>query len=72
MVGLFEPKAASWNVLEIPRLFSFGEIEPDWNRMLPFMEEAVSRVPSAGEAGVKKLFCGKIEIGVRCVRLSRM
>jgi glycine/D-amino acid oxidase-like deaminating enzyme len=32
MVGLFEGKAKSWNVNSIPTDFSFGEIEPDWER----------------------------------------
>merc|ERR1719191_1105841 len=43
LVGLFEPEAAAWNVDAIPRDFSFGEIEPDWERMGPFLERAMSR-----------------------------
>ena len=51
MVGLFEPKAAAWNVGAIPRDFSFGEIEPDWERMAPYVEKAMGRVPATLEAG---------------------
>ena len=40
-----QPRAAAWNVAEIPRDFSFGEISPDWERMTPYLEEAMSRVP---------------------------
>ena len=58
MVGLFEPEAAAWNVGEIPSDFSFGEIEPDWDRMAPFLEKACGRVPAAGAAGVRTFFCG--------------
>lgn len=58
MVGLFEPVAAAWNVNRIPGDFSFGEITPDWERMAPFVEKAMSRVPRTMEVGVKKFFCG--------------
>ena len=58
MVGLFEPKCAPWNIKRIPENFSFGEIEPDWDRMGPFLEKAMSRVPITKELGIKKFFCG--------------
>ena len=58
MVGLFEPRAAAWRVDSIPRDFSFGEIPPDWDRMTPFLERAMSRVPVTLEAGIRKFFCG--------------
>ena len=58
MVGLFEPVCAPWRVEGIPETFSFGEIAPDWDRMEPFIEKAMSRVPVALEAGIKKIFCG--------------
>lgn len=58
MVGLFESKAAAWNVKQIPNQFSFGEIEPDWERMSPFLEKAMARVPRTLDAGIMKFFCG--------------
>ena len=58
MIGLFEPKCAPWNVRGVPDDFSFGEIQPDWDRMGPYIETAMSRVPIAMTTGVKKLFCG--------------
>ncbi len=58
MVGLFEGKAASWNVNHIPNNFTFGEIEPDWERMAPYVEAAMNRVPETFNVGVKKFFCG--------------
>ncbi|MFO1265480.1 MAG: FAD-dependent oxidoreductase, partial [Rubrivivax sp.] len=58
MVGLFEPVCAPWRIEGIPEDFSFGELPPDWDRMLPFLERAMSRVPVTTEVGMKKLFCG--------------
>ena len=58
MLGLFERMGAPWNVEEIPNDFSFGEIEPDWNRMGPYLEKAMERVPITLNTGVKKFFCG--------------
>jgi glycine cleavage system aminomethyltransferase T/glycine/D-amino acid oxidase-like deaminating enzyme len=58
MIGLFEPVCAPWAVDGIPADFSFGEIPPDWERMTPFLEKAMSRVPITQEAGIKKFFCG--------------
>ncbi len=58
MIGLFEPVCAPWNVKGIPGDFSFGEIQPDWDRMGPYVEKAMSRVPISMNAGVKKFFCG--------------
>ena len=58
MLGLFEPGAAPWKLDGIPDDFSFGEIEPDWDRVGPHLERAYSRVPSVLDIGVRKLFCG--------------
>ena len=58
MIGMFEPVCALWNVRGIPGDFSFGEIQPDWERMGPYLEKAMARVPISMNAGVKKFFCG--------------
>jgi 4-methylaminobutanoate oxidase (formaldehyde-forming) len=58
MIGLFEPVCAPWRVQGIPDDFSFGEIQPDWDRMGPYVEKAMQRVPISMESGVKKFFCG--------------
>ena len=58
MIGLFEPLCAPWKVGGIPEDFSFGEIPPDWERMLPYVETAMRRIPASMDAGVKKFFCG--------------
>ncbi len=58
MIGLFEPVCAPWKVDGVPGDFSFGEIQPDWDRMGPYVERAMQRVPISMNAGVKKFFCG--------------
>jgi len=61
LLGLFEPVAAPWGMDKtggIPKGFSFGEIPPDWDRMMPHLETAMKRIPSAQDAGVHKFFCG--------------
>jgi 4-methylaminobutanoate oxidase (formaldehyde-forming) len=58
MVGMFEPVCAPWHVDAIPDDFAFGEIQPDWERMGPFLETAMKRVSVTMQAGIKKLFCG--------------
>jgi glycine cleavage system aminomethyltransferase T/glycine/D-amino acid oxidase-like deaminating enzyme len=58
MLGLFEPVAAPWGLDGIPEDFSFGELPPDWDRMMPFIETAMARIPAVREAGIRKLFCG--------------
>ena len=58
MIGLFEPICAPWKIEGIPDDFSFGELPPDWDRMGPYVETAMKRVPITMEVGVKKFFCG--------------
>jgi len=58
MLGMFEPVAGPWGMNGIPDDFSFGEIPPDWNRLMPYLETAMKRIPIAKEAGVHKFFCG--------------
>ncbi len=58
MVGLFEPRAAAWAVDGIPASASFTTLKPDWDRMSPFLETAMARVPVTLEAGVRTFFCG--------------
>jgi 4-methylaminobutanoate oxidase (formaldehyde-forming) len=58
MVGLFEPHAAAWSVDGIPPTASFTTLKPDWDRMTPFLERAMARVPVTLEVGVRTFFCG--------------
>jgi glycine cleavage system aminomethyltransferase T/glycine/D-amino acid oxidase-like deaminating enzyme len=58
MLGLFEPVCAPWRVDGIPADFSFGELPPDWDRMGPYLEATMSRVPITSQIGIRKFFCG--------------
>ena len=58
LLGVFEPVGAPWSVSGIPRDFSFGEIQPDWDRLMPYLEPVMERVPMVKNAGIHKLFCG--------------
>ena len=58
MVGLFEREAQPWGLHGIPKDFAFGDIPPNWERMVPWIERAMQRVPCLLETGIKLLFCG--------------
>ena len=58
LVGFFEPVAAPWGMDGIPKDFSFGEIRPDWDRMMPYIELAAERIPTLQNVGIHKFFCG--------------
>ncbi len=58
MLGLFEPVAAPWALDGIPEDFCFNDIQPDWDRLMPYIEKAMLRVPSLMETGIKLFFCG--------------
>jgi glycine cleavage system aminomethyltransferase T/glycine/D-amino acid oxidase-like deaminating enzyme len=58
MLGMFEPVCAPWRVEGVPADFSFGELPPDWDRMGPFLEKTMSRIPICSQVGIRKFFCG--------------
>ena len=58
MIGLFEKECAPWNVGAIPADSSFTSIQPDWDRMGPYVEAAMSRVPKSLDTGIRTFFCG--------------
>jgi 4-methylaminobutanoate oxidase (formaldehyde-forming) len=58
LFGIFEPVSAPWGLDGVPDNFTFGEINPDWDRMMPYIEDAMKRIPALEEAGIHKFFCG--------------
>ena len=58
MVGLFEAECAPWKVEGVPADASFTSLQPDWDRMGPYVEAAMSRVPRTFETGIRTFFCG--------------
>ncbi len=58
LVGVFEPVAKPWAVDGIPDDFEFGELPEDWDHFMPFLEDAMRRIPALAEVGIRKFFCG--------------
>ena len=58
MIGLFETVCAPWRIEGVPDDASFLELPPDWERMGPYVEAAMHRVPVSLTSGVRKFFCG--------------
>ena len=58
MAGFFEPRGKVWRTDEIPRDFSFGTLDEDWDHLGPIFERAVQRVPALGECGLQLFFNG--------------
>ena len=58
LVGVFEPVAKPWAVDGIPDDFEFGELPEDWDHFMPFLEDAMRRLPALARVGIRKFFCG--------------
>lgn len=58
LLGFFEPNAAPWGMEGIPEHFCFDDLPPDWDRMLPYIENAMRRVPIMADTGIQLLFNG--------------
>ncbi len=58
MIGLFEAACAPWKIEGIPDNSSFTTLPPDWDRMAPYLEAAMSRVPVSFDTGIRTFFCG--------------
>ncbi|MEK9663954.1 MAG: FAD-dependent oxidoreductase [Candidatus Nanopelagicales bacterium] len=58
MIALFEPVCAPWHVDAIPEDASFLTLPPDWERMGPYLEKAMARIPASMEVGIRTFFCG--------------
>ncbi|WP_420446322.1 GcvT family protein [Candidatus Poriferisodalis sp.] len=58
MVGFFEPEAKVWRLGGVPRDFSFGTLDEDWDHVGPVFERACHRVPALEDCGVQLFFNG--------------
>ena len=58
MAGFFEPRGKVWRTDQIPRDFSFGTLDEDWDHLGPIFERAIHRVPALGECGLQLFFNG--------------
>ena len=60
LVGVFEPNAkpAFTNNYKVPNDFSFGELPEDFDHFEPYLINAMKRVPSLEQSGIRKFFNG--------------
>jgi len=58
MLGLFEPEAMPWGREGIPEQFCFDDLPADWDRMSPYLEQAMKRIPALQHTGIQLLFNG--------------
>jgi 4-methylaminobutanoate oxidase (formaldehyde-forming) len=59
VVGGFEPQAKPWLAPdELPADFAFTLLDEDWDQFAILMENALHRIPSLGETGIKKFYNG--------------
>jgi glycine cleavage system aminomethyltransferase T/glycine/D-amino acid oxidase-like deaminating enzyme len=59
VVGGFEPDAKPWrSPSDLPYPFEFQLLEEDWEHFAPLMEQAVDRVPTLAETGIRKFYNG--------------
>lgn len=58
LLGFFEPDAVPWGMDGISPEFAFDELPPDWDRMLPYIENAMKRMPAMQDAPIRLLFNG--------------
>ena len=58
LLGAFEPAAKPWALDGIPEDFAFGELPEDFEHFAPILEDAMRRVPSLRDIGIRKFFNG--------------
>ena len=57
MAGFFEPQAKIWRY-EVPRDFTFGTLEEDWDHIGPIFERSIHRIPALAECGIQLFLNG--------------
>lgn len=58
MLGLFEPDAMPWGQDGIPEHFFFDDLPADMERVYPYLEKAMQRIPALEHTGIQLLFNG--------------
>ena len=59
VVGGFEPEAKPWRAPDdLPYPFEFQLLDEDWEHFSVLMDEAVHRIPSLAETGIRKFYNG--------------
>ncbi|MCP4876772.1 MAG: FAD-dependent oxidoreductase [Gammaproteobacteria bacterium] len=58
VMGGYEPNPIPWAENGIPEGFHFSLLDNDWDHFEPLMEQAIARVPSLANAGIKQMLNG--------------
>ena len=60
ILGPYEKHSPAWGAEKVPAGFVQQLLEPDYERLEPYVEAAINRVPMFGEAGIKDCVNGPI------------
>ncbi|RBP11161.1 4-methylaminobutanoate oxidase (formaldehyde-forming) [Roseiarcus fermentans] len=58
VMGGYEPNPRPWLADPLPEDFAFQLLQPDWDHFEPIMEQALGRVPSLRDVGVRQIING--------------
>ncbi|MGI1664186.1 GcvT family protein [Palleronia sp. KMU-117] len=58
VMGGYEPDPQPWTTGDVPDDWEFRLFDDDWDHFAQHMEQAIARVPSLAEAGVKQMING--------------
>ncbi|MEM7209932.1 MAG: FAD-dependent oxidoreductase [Pseudomonadota bacterium] len=58
VMGGYEPNPIPWAQQGIPDGFNFTLLENNWDHFEPLMEQAIARVPTLADAGIKQMING--------------
>jgi 4-methylaminobutanoate oxidase (formaldehyde-forming) len=58
VMGGYEPNPIPWAEDGIPDGFNFTLLDNDWDHFEPLMEQAIARVPTLADAGIRQMFNG--------------
>lgn len=58
VMGGFEPEAKPWGMDGIPEKFEFSLLSDDWDQFEILLENALIRVPTLANAGIRKFYNG--------------
>jgi len=58
LVGCFDRDALPVRLSDLPTPFEFGLLNENWDQFLPYMEQAIHRIPALADCGVRTLVNG--------------
>ncbi len=58
LVGCFDREALPVRLSDLPTPFEFGLLNENWDQFMPYMEQAIHRIPALADCGVRTLVNG--------------